>query len=59
MKYVTITGATHTERHPIDNDVIEYAARLTAESHNKEFPDDPRTVEIEDPDAQVEKTEEK
>jgi hypothetical protein len=53
MKYVVIkSGDTVTERHPIDNDVIEWAARITAESHNMEFPDEPWTVEIEDPDAQ-------
>jgi thiamine biosynthesis lipoprotein ApbE len=53
MKYVVIkSGDKITERHPIDNDVIEWAARITAESHNMEFPDEPWTVEIEDPDAQ-------
>ena len=51
MKYVSITGATHFEEHPIDNDAIEYAARITAESHNMCHPDDPWTVAVRDPDA--------
>ena len=55
MKYVIITGATHLERHPIDNDVIEYAARLTAYSHNQEFPADEWVVTIEDDEAPQEK----
>jgi len=46
MKYVSITGKSHFEEHPIDNDVIEYAARITAESHNMGYPDDLWVVEI-------------
>lgn len=53
MKSVVIKNASGEvlERHPIDNDVIEWAARITAESHNMEFPDDPWTVVVEDAEA--------
>lgn len=55
MKYVAIkaTDGTELERHPIDNGVIEYAARITAESHNQEFPDDVWTVEVTDDAAEA------
>lgn len=48
MKYVIIKDkdGAELERHAIDNEVIEWAARVTAESHNLEFPDNPWTVEI-------------
>ncbi len=48
MKYVSITGTTHFEEHPIDNEVIEYAAKITAESHNMCHPDDPWEVKVRD-----------
>lgn len=48
MKEVIIKDAKGKvlERHPIDNHVIEWAARITAESHNLEYPAKPWTVEI-------------
>ena len=46
MKYVSITGKDHFEEHPIDNDAIEYAANITAESHNLGHPDDIWVVSV-------------
>ena len=46
MKYVSITGKDHFEEHPIDNDVIEYAAKITTESHNMGHPDDLWVVSV-------------
>jgi hypothetical protein len=51
MKYVSITGKDHFEEHPIDNDVIEYAASITSESHNMEHPNDLWVVSVRDPDS--------
>jgi hypothetical protein len=56
MKYVAIVDKSgkQIEVHQIDNGVIEYAARITAESHNQEFPDDVWTVEVTDDEAEAE-----
>jgi hypothetical protein len=56
MKSVAIVdhSGKQIEVHPIDNGVIEYAARITAESHNQEFPDDVWTVEVTDDEAEAE-----
>lgn len=51
MKFVSITGKDHFEEHPIDNDAIEYAARITAEAHTIINEDDPWVVSVRDPDA--------
>jgi len=51
MKYVSITGKDHFEEHPIDNDVIEYAARITAEAHTLINEDDPWVVSVHVPNA--------
>lgn len=49
MRYVIIKDSKgEVERHEINNDVIEWAARVTAESHTMEFPDDPWEVEVVD-----------
>lgn len=53
MKTVNIINKTGEvmESHVIDNDVIVRACGLTVEIHNRDNPDDPWTVRIDDPDS--------
>ena len=56
MKYVYIADATgkELERHPVDNDVIVPAAKLTAEVWNRDHPSDDWQVKIDASEEPVE-----